>query len=139
MSAKARLAPKPIRSVTTASRRGRRRDEGTLRKDNSQFWILNSRLPTLDIRRHSMPERFGAAVREDSHQLFLEEVRLRAHVGRDALVVHLPAPVDVLAQALVEVAALPALEHRALVVELDLGDEQPREAARLLVALVGAA
>src|SRR5579862_4328708 len=78
----------------------------------------------------------GPAIGQDLDELFVEEVAVGAHVARDPLLVHLPTPVDVVPETLVEVSVLAALEHRALVVQLDLRDEQAREAAGLLAPLV---
>src|SRR6516162_4283397 len=81
-------------------------------------------------------EGFGSAVGEDTDQLFIEEIRAGPHVLRDPLVVHLPAPVDVFLEPFVEIAVLPALHDRSLVVELDLGNEELGEPPGLLAALV---
>src|SRR5918912_684288 len=53
--------------------------------------------------------------------------------GRDSLVVHLARAVYVFAQSLVDVALRAALFHLLLVVELDLGDQQAREAVRVVM------
>src|SRR5262249_12001870 len=86
--------------------------------------------------RRSEAQRLGPAIGEDLDQLLVEEVGSGSNVLRNPLVVHLTAAIDVVAQALVEVPVLAALEDRALVVELDLRDEQPRETPRLIAALV---
>ncbi len=77
-------------------------------------------------------ERLGAPVREDPHELVLEEVVLAADVLRRALVVDLPAAFDVVLEALVEIARGAPLVDLLLVVELDLRDEESREAARVV-------
>src|SRR5450755_75030 len=69
-------------------------------------------------------ERLRAAVGQDSHQLFVEEVRVGAHVFGNSLVVHLAAAVDVLFEAIVEIAVGAPVENGLLVIELDLRDEQ---------------
>src|SRR5215204_6460725 len=78
-------------------------------------------------------EPVAVALGEHVDELVVEVVVAARHLGADALVVHLARAVDVLAQALVEVGGVAPLAHLLLVVELNLGDEQAREAARLVV------
>src|SRR6185436_4156143 len=85
-------------------------------------------------------QRAGVAAGEDVHHLLLEVIHLVAHLGVDAFLVHLPRAVDVFLQARVDVALPAPLLDLLLVVELDLGDQQARQPARLLVqrrALLG--
>src|SRR5262249_28665698 len=88
------------------------------------------------VREASESQGVGTAIRQDLDQLLVEVVAVRTDVARNALLVHLAAAVDVVPKPLIEVAVLASLEHRALVVELDLGTEEAREPARLLPALV---
>src|SRR5829696_2195761 len=78
-------------------------------------------------------ELVAVALGEHVDEFVVEVVVAARHFGADALVIHLARAVDVLAQALVEVGGVAPLAHLHLVVELDLGDEQAREAARLVV------
>src|SRR5215207_2322567 len=78
-------------------------------------------------------ELVAVALGEHVDEFVVEVVVAARHFGADALVVHLARAVDVLAQALVEVGGVAPLAHLHLVVELNLGDEQAREAARLVV------
>src|SRR5262245_38841975 len=88
---------------------------------------------SLYLRAELHPQRTGVAAGEDVDHLLLEVIHLVAHLGVDALLVHLPRAVDVLLQARVDVALAAALLDLLLVVELDLGDEEAGEAPRLLV------
>src|SRR3954466_13125349 len=71
------------------------------------------------------------ALRERADELVVEVVELLGDGRGDAFVVHLAAAVDVVLEPLVEVEVLPALGDGLFVVELDLGDEEPSEAARV--------
>src|SRR5215207_2767132 len=78
-------------------------------------------------------ELVAVALGEHVDEFVVEVVVAARNLRPDALVVHLARAVDVFAQALVEVGGVAPLAHLHLVVELDLGDEQAREAARLVV------
>src|SRR5437016_5481211 len=89
--------------------------------------VSTRRRPTFSGAQLLKAERSGVAVREDAHELVVKVVRRLPDVLTDALVVHLAAAVDVFLQPLVEILVLAALIDLRLVVELDLGDEEPCE------------
>src|SRR5262245_48150758 len=72
---------------------------------------------------------------QDPHELVVEVVRALADVRRDPIRVHLPAPLDVLLETLIEVLLAAAVVHRGLVVQLDLADDQAREALGVVVGV----
>jgi len=69
----------------------------------------------------------GPPLRQNLDELLVVVVAVRPHVRGYSLLVEPPAALDVLAQAKVEVAPLAPLPDRSLVVELDLGGEEPCE------------
>ena len=76
------------------------------------------------------------AIAQLPQQFVIQVIELRPDLVGHPLMVDVEAAVDVLLQPNVEVLVRPALSDRVLVVELDLRDEKPREAASILVPLV---
>src|SRR5262249_45106984 len=125
-STRRRPRPPPTRT-SPRRRRQQRREEGKTSGAGSPGTARAARLN---------PERLGAAVREDPNELLLEKVVRGADIFRDPFVVHLTAAVDIFLEPLVQVAALAAFEHRALVVELDLRHQEAGESPRFFAPFV---
>src|SRR5687767_9612702 len=77
----------------------------------------------------------GGASSEEAHQLVIEIVRRFTDALGYAFVVHLTASIDVLFQPLVDVFVASSLVDLRFVVKLDLGNQKPREASRLVMLL----
>src|SRR3712207_4210256 len=98
------------------------------------YWLLSTFSSCVDGGAGVVGAELGAvALREHVDEFVVEVVVAARDLRADALVIHLARAVDVFAQAVVEVRGVAPLAHLLLVVELDLGDEQAREAARLVV------
>ena len=120
-------------SACEAPRRERRRG-GRARRGSSEEAEAGDQEATRAAT--SDPRAVGVAPGQDAHQLVVEVVARLAHGGGHAVVVHLPAALDVLLEPLVDVLRLAALRDLRLVVELDLAHHEPREALRVVVRLL---
>src|SRR2546421_10409093 len=79
------------------------------------------------------PEFRWITFRQSVHQLLMKVVVAGGYGWGDAFVIHLPGAIDVVAQVVIDVALRSAIPNLLLVVELDLGNQQARKAARIIV------
>jgi hypothetical protein len=77
-------------------------------------------------------EQRGIAAGESLNEFLVEVPMSIRHRDRDALLVRAPGTFDFSAEPPPEVAVLTPLANGRLVVQLDLGDEEPRVPARRL-------
>src|SRR5437667_6948809 len=94
---------------------------------------ITRKAPTPFTGRHSQAEGAGVAVGENAHELVVEVIRRFADILRNALVIHLPASVDVFLQTLVKIFVLAPLLDFSFVVQFDFRHEQPRESPPFVV------
>ncbi len=67
-----------------------------------------------------LPQSSGISIGKDAYQLFIKVARCAANIGRHALGIKLPAPLDVIPQQVVDASFLATLLNLGFVIKLDL-------------------